>query len=170
MKMLRKCFRARHIRLISRYTVAFARHSASPTLYRNVPQAKKRRAMQTDWTVVRAWLRCVSFLMCGSNRLHKYTMFGLLNLYLSHRYSSGKTRELLLSLKTLGAGGVNALWRIWAPSSTGSSMNEHAMVGCRGCGSQMHCLYSLGLCQLTYCLLAVILFPTRISDPHLHSF
>ena len=88
-KMLRYCLRARYTRLISLHTVASTRPSASPTLYKNIPQAKKHRAMQTDCTVVKAWLRWVCFLIRGSSRLQ--------------RYSSEKPSGLLLSLKTLGS-------------------------------------------------------------------
>lgn len=83
MKIFRYCFTARYNLLVSCHTVAFARPSASPTLYKNIPHAKKCRSMQTDWTVVKAWLQWVCLVMFDSNRLYYYYVFSFMYQWVS---------------------------------------------------------------------------------------
>lgn len=53
----RKCLSARYTLRMERQTALLPMFSASPTAYRNVPLAKKRKAMHTVCAVVNARLR-----------------------------------------------------------------------------------------------------------------
>lgn len=78
--------------LKERYTVHTERQtdvlpifSASPTVYKNCPLAKKRSAMHTVCGTVSALLRRVLFAMYGLSNLQIYAIPSLENPYRSYR-------------------------------------------------------------------------------------
>ncbi len=91
MNTLRSLFKERYTVRTERQTDALLIFSASPTVYKNVPEmgfclaAKKRSAMHTVCGTVSAVLRHVLFAMCGLSNLQIYAIPSLENLYRSYR-------------------------------------------------------------------------------------
>lgn len=111
---------------IVRQTVFLLSFSASPTSYRYVPLAKKRKAMQIICGTVVAWLRRVGFLIWGSRSRQRYNIPSAENLYLSYKCSSENASGFCLSLITLSL--RKALCTIWDPMSTGFSKYGEAIL------------------------------------------
>ncbi len=107
-------------------TVFLLSFSASPTSYRYVPLAKKRKAIQIICGTVVAWLRRVGFLIWGSRSRQRYNIPSAENLYLSYKCSSENASGFCLSLITLSL--RKALCTIWAPMSTGFSKYGEAIL------------------------------------------
>ncbi len=78
-------FKERYTVRTERQTDALLIFSASPTVYKNVPLAKKRSAMHTICGTVSAVLWHVLFAMCGLYNLQIYAIPSLENLYRSYR-------------------------------------------------------------------------------------
>lgn len=125
-KVFRYLWSARTTLRIVRQTVFLLSFSASPTSYKYVPLAKKRKAIQIICGTVVAWLRRVGFLIWGSRSRQRYNIPSAENRYFSCKFASENARGFCLSLRTLSL--RKAFCTIWAPISTGLSRNGEAIL------------------------------------------